>query len=151
MDYRNTTLFTGICWNIEQHPDKAERRNEDDVWIPLTVDDVHRVRHTDINTPYLIVPLTRFYEVSEVIPLNRKLTAHNVMQTIYDFYHTPLQEKDLLKIKHFPDEPFEYCKKAIEQAANKKEVCYINLRGDSNGFEGIEKVAANVYKLQLAS
>lgn len=151
MNYRDIRLFDEISWCIRDTPDKAEVMTKDDEWIPLTSDDLHRVRHMDINTPYLIVPLTRFYKVSEIIPLDKELTAQNVMQKIYDFYHTPLSEKELEKVQTFPDDSYDYLKDVLDKIANKKEVCYIDLRGDSDGFEGIEKVASNVYKLELAS
>lgn len=143
--------LTNISWMVTDEPEEAsvyDGSNND--FRPLTDNEWNNVHHVDHNTAYIIVPLSRFREVTDVIPINRKITAHDVISKVYEFYHTPLTKEKLDDVKSFPDD-LGYTKNVMKMAAEGKEVCYVDLRGAAIYFEGIQRVSGNVYKLNLGS
>ena len=143
--------LTNISWLVTDEPEEATvydaSKND---FRPLTENEWDNVHHLDHNTAYLIVPLTRFREVTEVIPINREISARDVISKVYELYHTPLTKEKLDAVKSFPDS-LGYTNNALKMAAKGKEVCYVDLRGAAIYFEGIQRVSGNVYKLHFGS
>jgi hypothetical protein len=146
IDYLEMHYCRGVSWDI-----KTELSNAtiDEKPIPLNV--FNKVLNTDFHTSYLMVPISRFYEVMEIVPMDKKLTFGNVMNAIYDFYHQPLTQEQIEMIKGFPRDVFGYNNDLLNKASEGKVVCFAELRGDSVWFEGIKRAHANIYELRLGS
>lgn len=138
--------FQNFSWDIKEFPGTATYEGE-----LATPDVVSEVHNTDFNTAYLIVPLSRFNEVMEIIPIGKELSFHTVAYKIHSFYHKPLTTEQIEQIKYYPLDPFDYVSDLLKNAAEGKKVCYADLRGDSVWFEGITRVSANIYELDLGS
>jgi hypothetical protein len=149
-EFAKKWYFEKICWIIKQHPKEAFYTNGNDENKSFTDHEFNIIHHIDCNTAYLIVPLTRFQEVSDIIPLGSDLTLGGVLNAIYDFYHKPLTNKEVEKIKNFP-KSFHYEDALITKFEQGETVCYADLRGESKYFEGIQRVENNIYRLKLGS
>lgn len=149
--FANQRYFTNISWLVTDKPEEATTYDSNKKeFRPLTDDEWNNVHQVDNNTSYLIVPLTRFRDVSEVIPINREITARDVISKVYEFYHTPLTKEKLDDIIKYPDS-LGYNSDALKMAKKGKDVCYVDLRGAAIYFEGIQRVSSNVYKLHFGS
>jgi hypothetical protein len=150
VQFSEQRYFTNVSWEVTQHPTKASMF-ENNEFRPLTDEEWNEVHHTDCNTAYLIVPLSRFSEVTEVIPIGRELSAKNVITKIHEFYHTPLSDEKIQDISSFPNDFLGYNSDTVAQATNGEVVYYVDLRGSAIFFEGIQRVSGNVYKLNFGS
>lgn len=149
--FADQRYLNNISWLVTDKPQEATiYDNNKNNFRPLTDDEWNNVHHVDINTAYLIVPLTRFRDVSEVIPINREITAQDVITKVYEFYHTPLTKKKLDDMIKYPDD-LGYKSDALKMAKKGQDVCYVDLRGAAIYFEGIQRVSGNVYKLHFGS
>lgn len=149
-NFENAKYFENTCWSITWKPEEAfDSRKEDDKNY-FTEEQLNDVKHVDANTAFLIVPLTRFQGVSDVIPLGQTLTLKVVLCTLHEFYHKPLTKADIDKINGFPRD-FEYTESLVGRFENGEEVCYADLIGGLKYFEYIQRVASNVYRLKLGS
>ena len=148
--FNEKRYLTNISWTVDQKPEDAEKF-ENNKFRPLTDDEWNEVHHKDCNNAYLIVPLTRFLDVTEVIPLGREITAKHVIGKIYDFYHTPLSQQQIDDIENFPNDCLGYNEELVKSASKGNVARYVDLRGAAIYFEGIQRVAGNVYKAQFGS
>lgn len=148
--FNEKRYLTGISWTVDEIPNKATMYENDD-FRPLTDEEWNEVHHTDCNTAYLIVPLTRFREVTEVIPIGREVTAKNVIGKIHEFYHKPLTQQQVDDVSNYCCEDLGYCEDLVKSASHGNVVRYVNIRGAAIYFEGIQRVAGNVYKLNFGS
>lgn len=146
LDYHEMHYFPDYSWDIKEQPDTAICEGQ-----PLTHDEGSKVHNTDFHTAYIIVPLSRFYEVMDIIPIGKELSFNNVANSIYNFYHKALTAEQIEEIKSYPRDPFDYTDDLLKRAATGEKVCYADLRGDSVEFEGITRVSANIYELYLGS
>lgn len=146
LQYSNMEYFGSISWSIKTPPSEAMHNDE-----KLSEEQLMRIENTDFHTAYLIIPLSRFYEVTEVMPIGNKLTLHSVINKLYDFYHKPLTEEEVEKVKLFPGDIFKYNSDLVARYTNGEIVCYADIRGDCEHFEGIQRVEGNVYQLRLGS
>jgi hypothetical protein len=146
LHYSKQAYFRSLIWNITKSPDTLTRRDDS-----LTEDEWNKVHNTDFNTAYITIPLTRFFEAMEVLPIGNELSLRNVVNKIYEFYQKPLTKKQVEQIKSFPDDTFDYKKDLLKKAEMGEKVCYSDLRGDCVHFEGIIRTQANIYELRLGS
>ena len=142
--------LTGISWSVDTSPEEAMMYENDDCR-PLKNEEWNTVHHVDCNTAYLIVPLTRFSDVTEVLPIGKEITAKSVISKVYDFYHTPLTQQQIDDVSNFECSDLGYCDELIKMSKNGNTVRYVDLRGAAVYFEGIQRVAGNVYKLHFGS
>ena len=149
VQFSEKRYLTDISWEITDKPKHATKY--DDVFRPLTEEEWNEVEHKDVNTAYIIVPLTRFGEVTEVVPIGREISAMNVISKIYELYNTPLSKEKIHDISNYPDDSLGYNGDVVKKALNGEVVRYVDLRGAAISFEGIQRVSGNVYKLNLGS
>lgn len=151
INYSQKRYFTSYSWTLRDPPSELQRFNVTfSDYDAVSEDEWTHIHATDYNTSYLIVPLSRFSEVVEVLPIGNQLSLRKVVNSLYEFYHQPLKQEDIDKIKNFPD-TLGYVQELLKYYEDGKQMAYIDLRGDSIYFEGIERVKANVYKLNLGS
>ena len=125
-------------------PSTATINDED-----LTTCQLTKVHNTDFETAYLLVPLSRHYEVMDVIPIGDTLTLQAILTKIHKFYHEPLSTKQIQRIMLYPKCGFK--DKLINRANEGRNVSYVDLRGDCVCFEGIKRVRGNIYEMILGS
>lgn len=144
IEFGNQAYFGDVSWDIRSDPSTATINDED-----LTTFQLTKVHNTDFETAYLLVPLSRHYEVMDVIPIGRELTLKAVLTRIHKFYHETLSTKQIEKIKFYPR--CGYKDELIDRANEGENVSYVDLRGDCVCFEGIKRVRGNIYEMILGS
>jgi hypothetical protein len=150
VQFAEKKYFNNISWTLQSKPHEATMYEHDD-FRPITDREWNEVHHIDSAMAYLIVPLTRFEDVTEVLPLGKTLSIKNVITKLYEFYNTPLTQEKIDEVKEYPNDCFDYVDEVIDMSSKGKTVNYLDLRGDSIYFEGIKRVCGNVYKLNLGS
>lgn len=159
-EIRNKVMFDekryliGLSWTVDAKPETASKHDiETDDFRPLTDNEWNEVHHIDYNTAYLIVPITRFSDVTEVIPIGKEISAKSVITKVHEFYHTPLTQQQIDNVKDYCEcgGDLGYSEELIAKSSNGETVAYVDLRGAAIYFEGIKRVAGNVYKLEFGS
>jgi hypothetical protein len=150
VQFSEKRYLTDISWEITDEPKHATKFDNDE-FRPLTDEEWNEVQHKDYNTAYLIVPITRFMEVTDVIPIGRELNAKTIITKIHEFYHTPLSTDKVDDIRNYPNDCLGYNDEVVKKAYNGEVVRYVDLRGAAIYFEGIRRVSGNVYKLDFGS
>lgn len=144
---QNTKYFKGYIWNLRKSPDTLVNSE----WQSVKQDEWEKVHKEQHNIAHIIVPISRFYEVMDVVPVESKLTLKNVINNLYNFYHRPLTTEQINRIKSHPYDTFDYKNDLLNKADMGQQVCYVDLLGECVHFEGIKKVQANIYELLLGS
>lgn len=150
VQFAEKKYFTNVSWTLTSGVHEAKIYENDD-FRQITEEEWNEVHHRDANMSYLIVPITRFNDVTEVLSLGKTLTIKNVISKLHDFYNTPLIEEKIDDIKEYPRDCLGYVDELLDKASQGKSVNYLDLRGDAVYFEGIQRVCGNVYKLNLGS
>ena len=144
IDFEKQIYFTNVSWDINEDPSTATINGE----TPSTTE-MTKVHNTDFETAYIIVPLSRYYEVMDVVPIGYELTLQAVLTRIHKFYHKTLSAEQIEKIKLFPK--CDYVDDLLNNVKIGAVVSYIDLRGDCVEFEGIQRVRGNIYEMILGS
>jgi hypothetical protein len=145
-EYYDKHYLRGYSWNLNENPNTLTRDEK-----KPTKKELDKVHVTEFTNVYLLIPLTRFYEIMEVLPIGNKLTLRNVVNALYEFYKKPMTKEQIEKISLMKCDTNNYITKLVKEAEEGKEVCYGQLRGCSVWFEGIKRIEGNLYKLCLGS
>ena len=146
-DYAEKSYLKSYSWDITKSP---ETLHHDDGQL-VEQNEWDKVHNTDFNTSYVMIPLSRYYEVMEILPIGNELSLKKVVDKIYEFYQKPLTNEQIERVKLYPRVGCGYIEDLLKKASIGEKVCYADLRGDCVHFEGIKRIQANVYELRLGS
>jgi len=113
-DYAEKSYLKSYSWDITKSP---ETLHHDDGQL-VEQNEWDKVHNTDFNTSYIIIPLSRYDEVLEILPIGNELSLKNVVENIYKFYQKPLTNEQIEQVKLYPRDNWCYVENLLIKASN---------------------------------
>jgi hypothetical protein len=146
----NPRLFSQYVWTLRTEPDKITYDSSRNM-TSVSKEDLNAVEISSEIDTLLVVPLSRDHENFQILRLPADVTLKILVNTLHEFYHKTLTDKDVQQVKAFRDNMFKYKSNLIHDFENGEKVSWVNLRGDAVHFEGVRKIQGNLYCLVLGS